>query len=90
MFSDKVKTFGCDHNSWRWARCVGGEGSMGRGVWGGECGEGSMGRGVWVGGRELIQFENSNFHDSLQAISLVSPSPHYHCQLRTETVEIAR
>ena len=49
MFSDKIKTFGCDHNSWRWARCVGGEGniygegSVGRGVWGGEYGERSVG-----------------------------------------------
>lgn len=74
---------------------MGGEGK-GRGEWmggredvcgrRGECGEGS------VDGRELIQFKNSNFHvsDSLQAISLVSPSPHHHCQLRTETVEIVR
>ena len=60
MFSDEIKTFRCDHNSWRWERCVGGEER--RGGRGGECGcevviqlcgrrgeERGKGRGVWVG-----------------------------------------
>ena len=43
VFPDKIKTFKCDHNSWRWERCVGGEGSIGR-----ECRWEE--RGVWEGG----------------------------------------
>ena len=80
---------------------MGGEGSVGGKGKEGECGweggktcvegKGSVWRREW-GWEGTIQFKNSNFHvsDSLQAISLVSPSPHHHCQLRTETVEIAR
>lgn len=92
VFSDEIKTFRCDHNSWRWERYVGGEERKRE-----EEREGSVcgkrgGRREECGWEWAIQFRNSNFHVSvsLQATSLVSLSPPHNCHLRTEAVEIAR
>lgn len=50
MFSDEIKTFRCDHNSWRRERCV--EGEERKGGRGGECVWEREGRVENVGGSE--------------------------------------
>ena len=60
MFSDEIKTFRCDHNSWRWERYVGEE-RRGEGDREGSVGGKRGGRGENVGESERYNLGTVTF-----------------------------